>query len=253
MDRIITTIITLLVVLPANLSLAEPRPWKSADGIRTVTGELVKREPTQITIRTEAGKEIVIELGKLHPDEIKSLDAQQQAPGKKPAEESTSGSFFDNLTFRDTRETTLEKLKASKVVEMTTSETFIGRSGLNGIFRTREKIGSLSGFLYFDWTPGGTLKELTLQTETLPGSDYKTTLQPCWKQFIELLSTLYGKPIQQGVLPSMESIPDGAFYPSHLWKLETGGSALLGTARDGAKYQIVVRFSEKVVKPVALD
>jgi hypothetical protein len=51
-------------------------------------------------------------------------------------------------------------------------------------------------------------------------------------------------------MPSKESIPDGSFFPSHLWTLETGGSALLGTARDGDKYQVVVRFTQKVVKPV---
>lgn len=232
--------------------LAEMRSWKSADGLRSVKGELVSQDSNKITIRNEAGKEIAIERSKLHTDEIKWLDAHKAAAASATTPAHNPSSFFDNLTFRDTRESALAKLKASKIVEMTTDETFIGRSGLNGVFRTREKIGSLSGFLYFDWTSDGRLRELTLQTETLPSSDYKPTLEPCWKQFVELLSALYGKPVQDGPLPSKESIPDGSFFPSHLWKLETGGSALLGAAREGSKYQIVVRFSEKTVKPVAL-
>jgi len=243
------TIPLILALISTTPFAAETRAWKSADGFRTVNGELVKRDSTQITIRNEAGKEIAIEIAKLHPDEIKWLDAHHSVATPVPA--GNTSSFFDNLTFLDTRESTLAKLKVSKVVEMTTDETFIGRSGLNGIFRTRQKIGPLSGFLYFDWTAAGTLKELTLQTETLPASNYKSTLEPCWKQFIELLSTLYGKPVQKGSFPSKESIPDGSFFPSHLWTLETSGSALLGTAREGDKYQIVVRFAEKTVRPVA--
>lgn len=249
-----TIIIIFTLVLPTLLS-AETRAWKSSDGLRSVMGEMITRTDTSVTIRNQAGKEITIELAKLHPDDLKWLSSNQltatpvkTAPPTEP--EVSTDSFFDNLTFKDTRESTLTKLKVSKVVELTTGEAFIGRSGLNGIFRTRQKIGGLSGFLYFDWAEAGTLKELTLQTETVPASAYKTQLEPSWSEFTVLLNTLYGKPVQKGKLPSKESIPDGSFFPSHLWKLETGGSALLGTARDGDNYQVVVRFTQKVIKPV---
>lgn len=161
--------------------------------------------------------------------------------------------FFDTLTFRDTRETTLTKLKASKVVEMTADETFIGRSGLNGIFRTRKKIGALSGYLYFDWTESGKLKELTLQTDLRPETTYRTELEPSWKELIDLLTTLYGKPVQNGPLPPVNTLTDGMFAPSHLWRIEGGGSALLGTAREGQKYQVAVRFTQKKVAVVEIQ
>lgn len=160
--------------------------------------------------------------------------------------------FFDTLTFNDDRASTLTKLKASKFVVMTIDETFIGRSGLNGIFRTRQKVGKLDCFLYFDWTEAGKLKELTLQTETVPAAAYKTDLESSWKGFVGLLSMLYGKPTQKGSLPGRESLADGAFLPSHLWPLDGGGSALLGTAREGAKYQLVVRFTQKKQQMVEL-
>jgi hypothetical protein len=238
--------ITLILALAAAPSLsAEPRPWKSADGVRSLQGEFVKRDATSVTIRTDAGKMVTIELSKLHPDDTKWLDLHHSlTPAALPQDPSA---FFDNLTFRDTRETTLTKLKASKIVEMTTDETFIGRSGLNGVFKTRQKIGGLDGFLYFDWTEAGKLKELTLQTETRPETAYKTELEPSWKEMIELLSTLYGKPVQKGPIPQAATLADGSFAPSHLWLLEGGGSALLGTAREGSKYQLVVRFTEKKV------
>ena len=239
--------LTLIVAFAAAHTLAaEPRPWKSADGVRSVKGEFIKRDAATVTIRTDAGKELTIELAKLHQEDAKWLDAhhsQSQSTATSPPHDPAA--FFDSLTFRDTRETTLAKLKVSKVVQMTTAETFIGRSGLNGIFKTRQKIAGLDGFLYFDWTEAGKLKELTLQTETRPANAYKTQLEPGWKELIELLSSLYGKPVQKGPIPPVVSLGDGSFVPSHLWLLESGGSALLGTAREGEKYQLVVRFSEK--------
>jgi hypothetical protein len=40
--------------------------------------------------------------------------------------------------------------------------------------------------------------------------------------------------------------------PTHLWKLEGGGSAMLGAAKEGNLYQIVVRLTRKEVKPIAM-
>ncbi len=244
-------VIPLILALAAAPALsAEPRPWKSADGVRSVQGEFVKRDATSVTIRTDAGKELTIELTKLHPDDTKWLDLHHSLNPTAPAQDPTA--FFDNLTFRDTRDSTLAKLKASKIVEMTTNETFIGRSGLNGVFKTRQKIGGLDAFLYFDWTEAGKLKELSLQTDTRPGAAYKTELEPSWKEMIKLLDTLYGKPVQNGPLPPPNTLADGSFAPSHLWLLEGGGSALLGTAREGEKYQLVVRFTQKKVGVVEI-
>lgn len=236
--RLLIPILLLALALPA---LCEIRPWKNADGSKTIQGEFIKSDATTVTIRTNAGKEFAIELTKLHPNERKWLDSYHSlaAPAPDPA------AFYENLTFLDTRQTTLAKLKASKTVEMTVDETFIGRSGLNGVFRTRQKIGTLTGTLYFDWTESGKLKELNLHTETRPATAYKAELEPAWKQLIDVLGTLYGKPEINGSLPAMTSVVDGSFVPSHFWKLPAGGAALLGTARDGHKYQVVVRFTQK--------
>jgi hypothetical protein len=244
------TLSLLLTVAFTPTLFAGIRPWKSVDGVRSVQGNFVKRDATTVTIRTTAGEEVTIELAKLHPDETQWLNLNHSLTPKAPPQDPAA--FFDHLTFRDTRETALTKLKASEIVEMTTDETFIGRSGLNGIFKTRKKIGNLDGFLYFDWNDAGKLKELTLQTESRPVSEYKTVLEPGWKGLIDLLSTLYGKPIQKGPIPQVNTLADGSFAPSHLWLLEGDCSALLGTAREGDNYQLVVRFTQKKVATVEL-
>ena len=226
----------LLIASALNLHAA-PRIWKSADGQRSTEGEWVSRDATSITImRTKDWKQLTIQLEQLDPNDRAWVNANHPLTTAKEPDKATA---FDTLVFGDSREAALAKLKASKFVQMTTDETFVGRSGLNGIFRTRHKIGTLTATLYFDWTESDTLKEITLQTDLLPANAYKSELEPSWKEFAELLDTLHGKPVQKGPFPAMESLPNGSFSPSHLWKLDGYGSALLGTARDGAKYQVV--------------
>lgn len=229
---------------------AAPRPWKSADGTRSVQGELVNRDATGITIRRAADrKEVVIPLDKLHPDDRTWLNANHPLPG---TEAPAKTAVFDKLLFGDSRETVLEKLKASKFVEMTAAETFIGRTGLNGIFKTCSQVGGLDASLYFGWNEDGGLSEISLQTEALPAARLESTLKPCWKEFISLLTNLYGKPIHANDQLQIGSIADGSMNGTHLWKLEGQGSALLGAAREGDNYQIVVRFTRKEIQPVPL-
>ena len=243
----------IFITLCSQATYADTRPWKSADGLHQMQGEFINRDASTVTLRSESGKEITVALAKLHPSETQWLDVNHPlTPKLASAVAQDPTAFFDNLTFSDTRETTLNKLKASKIVELTTDETFIGRSGLNGIFRTRKKTGTLNSFLYFDWSGSGKLAELCLQTDSRPDSSYNTELEPCWKEFIELLNALYGKPVQKGPLPPLASLTDGSFMPSHLWNIETGGYARLGTARQGQKYQLVVRFTQKKVGVVEI-
>jgi hypothetical protein len=258
------TVIALLLASALYLHAA-PRLWSSADGQNAIPGDFLKRDATSITIRQTDGKVVTFPLAKLHPADRTWVNANHPLPGTAPPVSPTTpvaptaptalpnkAAVFDQLVVGDTRAQVLAKLKASKFVELTVPETFLGRTGLNGVFRTRKKIGGLDAFLFFDWTDEGNLKELTLQTETLPASAYQTKIEPSWKEFITLLDTLYGKPVQQNSLPRIESLTNGAFSPSHLWTLEAGGSALLGTARDDEKYQLVVRFTQKKIQPVAL-
>lgn len=251
------------LLIPLLLSTAalnaQSRSWKSADGQRSIQGEFLNRDSSSVTIVRADRKSVSIPMDQLHPDDRTWLDANHPlkpastAPQTEaPAEAPPKGAVFDKLQFGDDRDTVLTKLKASKFVEMTTDETFIGRSGLNGVFRTKQKVGEMDAMLYFDWTDSNQLKEITLQTEALPASDLAAKLTPCWKQFIELLSSLQGKAMVGDTALRISSIPEGAFSPTHLWKLDPIGSAQLGAAREGDKYQVVVRFSKDEVKPVEL-
>jgi hypothetical protein len=236
----------ILAALPLQ---AAPRPWRSPDGQRSVQGEFIKRDVSSVTIRREDQKEVIIPFDQLHQDDRTWIDANHPLP---KIETSTENQVFDELCFGDSRAVVLAKLKASQIVEMTVDEVHIGRTGLNDIFRTRKKIGGLDASLFFDWTEEGGLNEISLQTTTVPAAKFNEQLQPCWKEFIKLLTSLHGQPISGASGLRLTSIPDGGMMPTHMWKLQKTGSAMLGAARDGDQYQLVVRFTRKSIQPVEI-
>ena len=96
------------------------------------------------------------------------------------------------------------------------------------------------------------MREVSLQTESLPADAYPTRLKACWDDFAKLLSTLYGTPVQAGRFPAVTELSDGTFLATHVWRLEGGGSALLGSARDAKGYTTVVRFIQQEIQPIAI-
>lgn len=245
----------LLLILACSLLplAAAPRAWKSQSGDRTFQGSFVSRDAKSVTIRRADGQVFTLAATKLHPDDLKWLDQTHPLSSAKPAEPVADNSaVFDTLHFGDTRAEVLAKLKASKLVEMGMDEVFLARMGLNGTFQTRKEIGGLRCLLYFDWSDAGAMSEFSLQTSPLPAADYPTRVKACWTELIKLLTTLYGAPVQHAGYPLVDQLNDGSFLASHLWKLEGGGSILLGTAREGDTYTAVVRFTQRDLSPVVI-
>ena len=240
------------VCLIAPLAAA-PRVWKDPDSPKTIQGAFVSRDAKSVTIRRTDGRVFSMALAKLHADDRLWLDTNHPLKTDKPAKPVIDQSaVFDTLRFGDTREKVLEKLKASSIVELGVDETFLGRLGLNGTFQTRKDIGGLRCLLFFDWTEEGTMRELSMQTSPLAAASYPTRIKSCWEQLIKLLTTLYGAPLQNAGYPPMEQLSDGTFLATHLWRLEGGGSVLLGSAREDGSYTTVVRFTQQEIAPVTI-
>jgi len=232
---------------------AAPRPWKSTDGERSVNGEFLSRDERNVTIRRNDGLVFTLDIRKVHPDDLAWLDANHPLPAAKPAEPvADNTAVFDTLHFGATREQVLAALKASKIVELRVDESLLGRFGLNGSFQTRKDIGGLRCQLFFDWSPGGLLREVSLQTQALAAESYPTRLKACWEDFAKLLTTLHGPPLRESGFPPVADLTDGAFLASHLWRLDGGGSVLLGTARDNKAYTTVVRFIQQEILPLGV-
>ena len=244
-------ILTFLISSTALIH-AESRTWKSSDGAQSFTGDYVTHDAKRVTIRRADGRVFTLELAKLHEAD-KTWLATKQVPGRKNAEPLPDpNAVFDTLCFGDPRADVMKKLKESKIVEAGLDETFLGRVGLNGTYRTRKQIGGLHCDLYFDWSAGGNLTEVSLQTQGVDRSSYAGRLKENWAQLAELLTMLHGKPLQNADFPPLDDLQDDLFLASHLWRLEGGGSALLGTSMQGGKCLVVVRFTQERINPVTV-
>lgn len=237
-----------ILLLSALPLLAESRTWTKADASASFEGEYISHTSQKVSIRRADGKEFTVDMGALHADDlawIKSRDKPTKTLPEPPAH-----AAFDTLCFGDDRETVQSKLLASDTVEPIVEAKFLGRLGLNGSFRTRKKVGELSCLLYFGWSADGGLKEITLQTESCEAAAYPETIKSTWIELDQLMTDLHGKPLQAAAYPKATDLPDGGFLGTHLWRLADGGSAMLGTAREGSKFQTAVKFTSERLEPV---
>jgi hypothetical protein len=239
-----------LILLISGPILAESRTWKSANGESTFTGEFISHDTKRATIRRDDGRVFTFDIAKLSEADRNWLATKDSivAADAEPAPDPNA--VFDTLCFGDSRKEVEAKLKASKNVETSVDETFFGRFGLNGTFRTKQKIGGLYCELFFDWSKGGNMKEVSLQTQPKDAGTYDDLLRNNWNQLSELLTMLHGKPLQNAGYPDMEDLQNDVFLGSHIWRLEGGGTAMLGTSMQANKYMVVVRFTTEKIDPV---
>lgn len=246
------SLVLTFLISSAPLLHAESRTWKSSDGDQSFTGEYLTHDAKRVTIRRADGRVFTLELSKLNEADKSWLSAKQVPAGKDAEPLPDPNAVFDTLCLGDTRADVLKKLKESKIVEAGLDETFLGRVGLNGTYRTRKQIGGLHCELYFDWSAGGHLTEVSLQTQGVERASYAGRLKENWAQLAELLTMLHGKPLQNAGFPGIDDLQDDLFLASHLWRLEGGGSALLGTSMQGGKCLVVVRFTQERINPVTV-
>lgn len=246
--------LTLLALLACTISLAhaEPRTWTSSDGSRTFVGSYVSHDEKQVTIRREDGQTFDVTFDKLSLDDKSWLAQKDQPAGGETELPPNPNAVFDTLCFGDSRADVIKKLNSSKVVEGGVDQTFLGRTGLNGTYRTREKVGGLECELYFNWSEGDNLTEVTVQSRPVERSKYDRDIRKSWEEFSELLSVLHGVPVQAAEYPNPDDLKDDMFLGSHLWRLKAGGSALLGTSMQAGKCMVVVRFTTERINPVKI-
>lgn len=249
MTRIFILLLTLLMPLMAG----EIRTWTNPEGSKTFKAEYIRRDLDTVTLRPVGGKELSMGLEKLHADDQSWLKKNHPTEAEaKATEVPDEAAIFDTLKFGDNRETVTSKLKASKMVEANLDSTFFGRTGINGIYRTVQPIGGLHCYLFFDWDEADLLKEISLRTEDKLEGEYETILKPCWQALTELIVPIYGKPLQTTKMPAATDLASEQIVASHLWRIDQGGTVMLGASRLGEAYQVSVLFTkDKIeVKPI---
>lgn len=260
MHKRIPALLLLFFFLSLTSMHAESRKWRSKDGTKFIVAELVKHDTLTVTVKRVDGKIFTLGKNDLHSDDVDFLkkvpmSASSPSPGNSSPARATSRpqaddqAVFDTLKLGDSHQTVMTKIKASKLLELTVDEMYLGRFGLNGSYRTKQTIGGLKCLLYFDWDENGQLKELSLQTQPQPQSAYPSLLKDTWKELVRLMTTLHGKPLQDVHYPDASILPMNASLSTHLWRLSSGGSALLGTSRTSEGYMVSIRFTSESIEP----
>lgn len=227
----------------------QTRSWKNSTGDKSVEARFVSRDATSLTLLRSDQQTVTMDITRLHQDDQNFLATEHPFPPKSTEAEAI-GNAFGPLDFGDDRKTVEEKLLSCSLVKTKTNDALFGRTGLNGIFETTEKIGDLVCYLYFSWSETGGLSEVTLRTNPLPETVYSTLLHQTWVSLAELLSNLYGKPASHSSYPKQSELSDGALLASHLWRTGGGNSVLLGTGQEAEKYNVNVRFTSQRIEPV---
>lgn len=159
----------------------------------------------------------------------------------------TQAGVYGDLEFGDDRETVARKLSKSALVSQTVDNTFIGRTGLNGIFKCKAKLSGLTCHLYFNWNERGGLNEITLRTDSLSIDDYDKKLLRAWNETGQLFTQVYGAPAQKSSYPHVNSFKQHKMLVSHVWGGGGGPSILMGPGINKGKCFLFIRFVEQQV------
>jgi len=150
---------------------------------------------------------------------------------------------YATLEFGDDRQTVTRKLQASSLVEQTIDNTFLARTGLNGIFKCKNKLAGLNYRLFFNWTEEGGLKEITLQSDELDAEEYHTTLKQAWQQARNLFTQVYNTPAQESKFPAKSAFKKHNVLISLVWHKGDKQSILVGPGfSKKGKCFLVIRF-----------
>lgn len=225
----------------------EFRSWSNPDRTKTFEAEFVSRKDQQITLRLKDSKEITFSIDKLHQEDLVWLEENHSlTPKPEVVDENIDPlTIFTELELGDTRKIVAEKLARSKTFKASLGSTYFARTGLNGIYHSRDKIADLTCYLFFDWNDENELIEITLQTEDQSLESYQRAIKPCWEKLCQSIGKLYGQPRQALKIPVPSELEKDQMLASHLWSIENKGSLLLGTSRMDESYQAVVRLTKE--------
>lgn len=224
------------------------KEWRDSSGNNSIEAAYLSSDGVNVTLQFENGKTKTYKLSRFHKDDQAWVAEQEKkASGTKP-KQVAQGTAFGSLNFGDSRTTVEKKLKESTIVETKLEDNLLGRTGLNGIYFTKQKVGQHLFYLFFDWTKGDSLKRISLQTKPVQPDDYGS-LKKSWSGMIEVLNNLHGQPVQSVTFPKKESLEDGLALNTHLWRTENGHSVTLGTGQEGRGYVVTVQLTSELINP----
>ena len=240
--------ILLLALLTLPLAASDFRPWRNTEGDKSIEGRFVKRDAANVTITRRDHRVVTLPLSKIHADDLIWLN-QNHPIASSPSPLGKPSGVIDNLRFGDSRGEVTAKLKSSSMFETKVPDTMLARTGLNGIFHTKNTIGGYPCTLSFNWDEEDKLKEVSLQTPLEPASAWDSKLKPCFSELVKVITILHGKPLIANDKIDLTHLQNGSITANYLWHLQPTGSVLLGPAMENNQLLVVVRFTREIHQP----
>ena len=184
--------------------------------------------------------------------------------------------MFENLKFGDSKKVVQDKLEQTNRFNMP-PKTMMGRTGLNGMYKAKQKLNGLEFSLYFGWDEnnGQTISKdegkresrskfsrkdknksknvnvggLTLnQVDLYSSSAARAKLQDTYTELATLLTGLYGKPKFNNGLPAASTVhSEGMTMAGACW-LYGSDAVMLSIGKLTKGHNIVVSFMDKQPK-----
>lgn len=246
--------LTIALLSSTTIAMAEPHAWKNKEGTRAVRGDVISRDATSITIRrTSDFKTIKLPLDMIHPDDVAWLNANHPIGGAKPklnaGPESRNDlkTISEALAYGDSYDTCMQKIKACKLVKANIAETLIGRTGMDGVFRTVNNFAGGKYELYFDWDESRKLKGFTFRSDALKAEELKDVIIPRWQQAVALATSLYGQPITSTPNLNLGAVQNERAHTTHAWKHPLRGVVAVSVGRLDQEYFLQFQFVNQEV------
>lgn len=154
--------------------------------------------------------------------------------------------LYENLEVGMNQDQVLKALKQCRRLEGPPSDALLSRTGLNGVYKTKQAIGGQTFALNFDYDRSGGLRGVMLYSRTkFRGSEYDTKLKSAYKALLVGLTAQFGEPMNMPEWLQKDKLPEGLIQYMHMWKVSPGVFMMAGLGNMGAieGYFPVCRFS----------
>ena len=154
--------------------------------------------------------------------------------------------LYENLEVGMDKDQVLKTLRQSKQLEGPPTDALLSRTGLNGVFKTKQSIGGQTFSLNFDYDPSGGLRAVVFYSRSkCGGSEYETKLKSAYKALLVGLTEKFGEPANMPEWVAKESLQEGRIQYMHMWRVSPGVFLMSGLGNMGAMegYFPLFRFS----------
>lgn len=153
-----------------------------------------------------------------------------------------AGTFAD-INLGDKYDTVIAKLQKSKFASTDAPETMLGRLGINGVFKTTQKIDGNEFTLFFTFEDQR-LVELHLHS---PPQSTAFDAKALHASVTQHLNRIYGAAPQKAMEPDLSEFPVNAGSLFQIWYPSNSGSLLTGYQRTPAGFEVIINFkSERI-------